>query len=119
MYNYRPSNPEGGVSRIIAIIAFVFSLVLPAPMSAQTYEAGRVLKWESRSYSQSAHITRNQIVYWVQVSSATYQIANRRDKPEMAVGQQVKCRVEKNHLFVLNEKAKETKYDIVGVDSSN
>ena len=84
---------------------------------AQTYENGHVLKWENKTYSQSAHIERNQIVYWVRVGSVTYQIARRRDKVELVVGQ-LKCRIEKGHFFVVNEKGKETKYDIVGMDQA-
>jgi hypothetical protein len=89
-------------------------LLLTSTAWAQTFETGSVLKWEKKSYSQSAHITKNQTVYTVRVGDVTYQIARRSDKVEMSVGQQLKCRIEKDHLFVINEKGKETKFDIVG-----
>jgi hypothetical protein len=98
-----------------AVVGLLFLLFTSAGW-AQTYETGIVLKWEKKSYSQSAHIIRNQTVYSVRVVSVTYQIARRNNKVEMGVGQQLKCRVEKGHLFVLNEKGKETKYDIVGTE---
>jgi hypothetical protein len=98
-----------------AVVGLLLLLLTSAAL-AQTYEAGSVLKWEKKSYSQSAHIIRNQTVYTVRAGDVTYQIARRSDKVEMAVGQQLKCRVEKNHLFVLNEKGKEMKYDIVGTE---
>jgi hypothetical protein len=89
-------------------------LLFSSAARAQVYEAGSVVRWEKKSYSQSAHIIRNQTVYTVVVGDLTYQIARRSDKVEMNAGQQLKCRVEKGHLIVLNEKGKETKYDIVG-----
>jgi hypothetical protein len=95
------------------IIALSF-LLLALVDFAQGAQTGTVLKWESKSYSQSAHIIRDHIVYWVQVGDASLQIARRSDKAEMAVGQHVQCRIEKDHVFVVNEKGKETKYDIVG-----
>ena len=97
----------------------MFSILAAAAfVPAQTKENGKVLKWEEKTYSQSAHITRNQIVYSVQVGNVTYEIARRRDKVEMEVGQELRCRVEHGHFFVLNEKGKETKYDIVGTEGT-
>jgi hypothetical protein len=91
------------------------SFVLFASIAlAQGAEYGTVLKWESKPYSQSAHIIRDHIVYWVQVGDASLQIARRSDKAEMVVGERVQCRIDKSHIFVVNEKGKETKYDIVG-----
>ena len=76
---------------------------------------GTVLKWEHKTYWQSADITRDQVVYTVKVGDVTYQIARRGDKVEFVVGQNVDCRVDKNHIFVVNDKGKETKYEIVGI----
>jgi hypothetical protein len=63
------------------------------------------------------HNRLGRTVYSVQVGNVTYEIARRRDKVEMVVGQELKCRVEHGHFFVFNEKGKETKYDIVGTES--
>jgi hypothetical protein len=81
---------------------------------AQDYETGSVFKWEMKPYSQSANITRNQVVYFIQAGSAVYQITNHSTKTEMSIGQKIQYRVGKNHFYVLNEKGKETKYEIVG-----
>ena len=91
-------------------------MLLTSAVQAQTREDGTVLKWEKKTYSQSAHIIRNHTVYTVRVGDHTYQIARRSDKVEMSVGQQLECRVEKDHFFVVNEKGKETKYDIMGTE---
>jgi hypothetical protein len=81
---------------------------------AQDYETGTVLKSEMRPYSQSAGIAGNQVVYFIQSGNAVYQIANHSTKTEMSVGQKIRYRVGKNHFYVLDEKNRETKYEIVG-----
>ena len=96
-----------------AIIGLLLLLIASVAW-AQTYETGSVLKWETKTYSQSAHITRNHPVYSVQVGTTIYQIARRSTQVEMNTGQQIKCRVDKGQMLVANAKGKETKYDIVG-----
>lgn len=96
-----------------ATIWLLLALIASATW-AQTYETGNVLKWETKTYSQSAHITRNHPVYSVQVGHTVYQIARRSTEVEMNTGQEIKCRVENGQMFVVNAKGKETKYDIVG-----
>lgn len=95
---------------------FGLLLLFTSVTFAQTWESGTIVKWELKDYSQSAHITRNQIVYSVRVGKVIYQVARRRDKVEMAAGQQVKCRTEKGHFFVRDDRGKETKYEIVGTE---
>jgi hypothetical protein len=89
-------------------------LAFASAASAQSYDTGSVLKWETKTYSQSAHITKNHVVYSVRIGNATYQIARRSDKVEFELNQEIKCRVEKGQMLVLNDKGRETKYDIVG-----
>jgi len=95
------------------MIGFIFSLLTLAAW-AQTYEVGSVLKWDSEPYSQSAHIIRNHIVYEVQVGNSTLKIARRSERTELAVGQQIKCRKDDGHVYVLNEKGRDMRFDIVG-----
>lgn len=95
-------------------IAWLLFPLFTLAMWAQTYETGNVLKWETKTYSQSAHTIRNHPVYSVQVGAVVYQIARRSTQVEMNTGQQIKCRVEKGEMLVVNAKGKETKYDIVG-----
>ena len=44
-----------------------FATGLRAQSQFPLTENGTVLKWESKTYSQSAHITRSQVVYSVRV----------------------------------------------------
>lgn len=73
----------------------------------------QVVKWETQAYSQSAHITRNHIVYTVRIDGKTYQIARRRDKIDLPMGV-VDCRVDKDRVVVQNGQ-KTVKYDIIGL----
>ncbi len=51
---------------------------------------GTVVKWETQSYSQSAHVTRNHPVYSVKVGDITYQIARRTTKVEFTVSRRTR-----------------------------
>ncbi len=106
-------NTNGGIQVSTAIL-LLWSLFLVPTAWTQTYEIGSVLKWETKTYSQSANITRNHPVYSVRVGDVVYQIARRSTQVEMNAGQQIQCRVANGQMFVVNEKGKETKYDIVG-----
>jgi len=92
--------------------------IVALPTWAQSSDTCTVLKWETKTYSQSAHITRNHPVYWVNAGGVTYQIGRRTTAVEMQTGQQIKCRVDGGHMLVENEKGKETKYDVLGSEPS-
>jgi hypothetical protein len=94
--------------------AFLLLALWTLASLAQTYGSGSVLKWEMKSYSQSAHIIRDHVVYSVQVGDSVFQIARRSRELEMSIGQRIQCRIDKGHVFVLNAKGKETEYDILG-----
>jgi len=82
---------------------------------AQSWKTGTIVKWEVKAYSQSAHITRNRVVYSVKIDKTVYQITRNRDKDEIATGQQVECRLEKTHFFVRDDRGREIKYEVVGI----
>ena len=93
------------------------AICLVAMALAQSYDSGTVVKWEKEAYAASSvHPAGNHIVYSIKVGAATYRVARRTAKLEMAMGQQIQCRVEKNSMIVRDEKGKETKYEIVGTE---
>jgi hypothetical protein len=104
--------------RIAGLTMLVVLVFASSRADAQTYSGGTVLQWETKAYSQSAHITRNQIVYSVRVEGSTYEIARQRDNVEFTPGQQLTCSIRDNHFFVVREHGKEAKYDILGVESA-
>jgi hypothetical protein len=74
-----------------------------------------VLKWETKAFAQTAvHPAGNRVVYSIKVGDVTYQVARRRSKVEMTIGEKIECRVEKDKLMVRDDKGKETKYDVLG-----
>ena len=96
--------------RITVASLFLFAIAV----SAQSFQAGTVVKWEMKPYSQSAHIIRDHVVYSIRVGDTTYQIARRSKDVEMSTGQHIDCRLEKHSVIVRNDKGKEIKYEIVG-----
>lgn len=93
----------------------ILTLLLAFPVLGQSYEAGTVLGWETATYSQSAHIARNEVVYRVRVGGATYKITRERESVELTAGQ-VRCRVKSKSLYILRENGKEKKFEIVAVE---
>ena len=54
---------------------------------AQTYETASMLKWETKTYSQSAHITRNHIVYTVRMAGLRFHDLRHHAITELAESQ--------------------------------
>jgi hypothetical protein len=101
------------MSKTLLFVLLITGL-LATVSEAQDFETGTVLKSEMRPYSQSDGAAGNQVVYFIQSGNVVYQIANHSTQTEMSVGQKIQFRVGKNHFYVLHEKNKETKYEIVG-----
>jgi len=99
-------------------LAMLAILALASSRShAQTYVTGTVLNWDTRTYSQNSHGT--QIVYYVRVKNSTYEVARQENKVEFTPGQELYCSFHDSHLFVIRKNGKETKYDILGVNSAS
>lgn len=91
--------------------------LVAAALAQSPYESGTVVKWEKQAYAMTAvHPAGNHIVYSIKVGAVTYKVARRSAKVEMAMGQQIQCRVEKNSMAVRDEKGKEIKYEVVGTE---
>ncbi len=99
-----------------SIASLTLALLFVSGALAQSVKTGTVVNWEALPYSQSVKITQNQVVYTIHLGDVHYRITRRSPKAELNIGQQVDCRVEGNNMFVRYAKAKELKYDIVGVD---
>jgi hypothetical protein len=96
---------------------FCIAICFVAVALAQSYDSGTVVKWEKQAYAITAlHPSGNHIVYSIKVGAVTYKVARRTAKVEMAMGQQIQCRVEKNSMIVRDEKGKEMKYEVVGTE---
>lgn len=110
-YNY-----EKRVDGLRTLILLIVVLVFPA--LAQCQQTATITKWETETYSQSAHITRNHVVYFVDVDGKHYKIARkqREDKPDFQVGDKLQVRFEKNTCHVTKANGKQAKYEVLGVE---
>jgi hypothetical protein len=99
---------------MFAILFFVIAV------SAQSYQSGKILKWDVEACGKHGNVTRNAAVYYLQIGKTVYQITRGTTKPDanLGVGQQVQCRIENDHLFVPGEKGKEVKYSIIGASEA-
>jgi hypothetical protein len=87
-----------------------------APCYAQSYQQGRILRWDTEAYGKHKTVSRNAAVYYVQVGKIVYQITCGTTKPEanLTSGQDVQCRIEKDQMFIPGEKGKDVKFSIIG-----
>jgi hypothetical protein len=97
------------VAFVVLILAFCWS------SSAQSYQQGKILKWDTEAYGRHGNVTRNAAVYYVQVGNVIYQVTRGTTRPEanLASGQEVQCRIEKDHMFI-PENGKEVKFSVIG-----
>ncbi|MBZ5534632.1 MAG: hypothetical protein LAO31_01655 [Acidobacteriia bacterium] len=108
------------------ILITVFAiLILGSPfLAAESIQTGKILKWETETYSQNDHVTRNRVVYYVQGETVTYKITPRNDKGrvKMEVGEGVHFRIKSangkhgvlGHMFLSRDEGKETEFDVIG-----
>jgi hypothetical protein len=102
------------MKRTVALL--VLFLAFWAPLYAQSYQPGRILKWDTEAYGRHGDVTRNAVVYYIQVANIVYQVTRGTTRPEanLVSGQQVQCRIEKDHMFIPGEKGKEVKFAVIG-----
>jgi hypothetical protein len=88
---------------------------------AQSYQQGKVLKWDVEPYGKHGNVTRNASVYYIQIGNTVYQVTRGTTKQEanLASGKQVQCRIEKDHMFIPNEDGKEVKYSVIGASETH
>lgn len=93
-------------------------VLLVFPVLAQCQQTATVTKWEVETYSQSAHITRNHVVYFVDMDGKHYKIARkqREEKPEFQVGDKLQVRFDKDICYITKANGKEAKYEVLGVE---
>jgi hypothetical protein len=119
----RDLNKPRSIRKVIMEIV-LFSLVLLTLSGTahpqQAYQTGKILKWDTEPYSQSAHIVRNGVVYYIQVGTTIYQVTRRTTKPDtnLVAGQQLKCRVDKDSMLIPDDRGKEVKYKILGASTA-
>jgi hypothetical protein len=102
-------------------VTLIFAIVLCAiAVFAQSYQQGKILKWDIEPYGKHGNVTRNAAVYYIQIGTTVHQVTRGTTKPEtnLASGKQVQCRIEKDHMFIPDEKGKEVEYSIIGASEA-
>lgn len=88
-------------------------LLTTLAVAADTYQAGKVVKWDNGSYPDGKK-TKAWIVYQVQGDNMLYSIARHKEtKPQMQPGDAVQYYVKGNQMTVIDGSRKD-KYQIVG-----
>jgi hypothetical protein len=109
------------MNRAKLISLATFFLICAVTISAQSYQTGKILKWDTQPYAKNAHMVRNGVVYYIQIDKTVYQVTRRTTTPDtnLVAGQRVSCRIDKNQMFISVGNAKEAKYTILGASAED
>ena len=98
-------------------LALLLTLALASfAWAADTYQQGKILKWENSTYAAKKKEAKNWVVYQLETETGTYSIARQKEtKPEMQAGELVQYEMKgKNEIQVIDAKGKKRDYRIVG-----
>lgn len=90
-----------------------FVLLTAASGFAQSYRTCDVTMWAKETYSHASPLTPKDILYFVRVGRANYEIAWPGPEVEMNSGQQIRCRVSNGYMFIRDSKGQVRKAQIV------
>ncbi len=88
-------------------------LLTAASVFAQSYKTCDVTMWANEADSHTSSATPKDILYFVRVGRANYEIARPGPEVEMNSGQQIRCRVDNGYMFIRNSKGQVRKAQIV------
>jgi hypothetical protein len=90
-------------------------LVLLAVTSgfAQSYKTCDVTMWANEPHAQLPSITHENVLYFIRVGRASYQIELPGPNVEMNSGQRIRCRVDKGFMFIRDNDGQINKIQLV------
>lgn len=102
------------LAKVFLTITLVLSL--GATAYSQSSQDGTILKWDTEAYAKHGNVTRNAVVYYIQIANTIYQVTRGTTKPEsyLASGMKIRCRIEKNQMYIAAGQEKEGKFSIIG-----
>ena len=80
---------------------------------AQSYKTCDVTMWANEKYSHGSSTSAKDILYFVRVGRANYEIARPGPDVEMNSGQQIRCRVSNGYMFIRDNNGQVRKAQIV------
>ncbi len=99
--------------KTFAVLLITLLLVFAAA-AADTYQNGKVIKWDNGSYPDGKK-TKGWIVYQIQGDNMLYSVARHKEtKPKMQPGESVQYHIKGTQMAVINGEGKKTQYQIVG-----
>jgi hypothetical protein len=90
-----------------------FVLLTAASGFAQSYKTCDVTMWTNETQSQASRIARNNVLYFIRVGKASYQIERPGPDVEMNAGQRIHCRIDKGYMFIRDGNGQVNKAEIV------
>ena len=101
--------------RKIAYVLVMTLLLSCLAVAADTYQTGKVVKWENATYQQKKNKVGQWVVYYVQTDATTYEVARKKEtKPKMQPGDTVQLEVKGNKATVINARGHKEQYQLVG-----
>lgn len=102
----------------VAILCLAAIFAVSAFAGPRLYQSGKIVSFDTGQRPKNPkHAPKDEVVYQVQIASTVYKVTNHSKKQDFSAGQDVQCRVDKNHLIIEKEKGGEVKYDILGESS--
>ena len=101
------------MKKIAFVLIVMFSMFA---FAADTYQQGKIVKWENSTYAEKSKKMKNWIVYQLQTDTTTYSIARQKEtKPQMQAGEVVQYELKKTtEINVIDANGKKHEYQIVG-----
>jgi cell division protein FtsL len=98
-----------------AFALLIMVLLTAFAVAADTYQTGRVVKWENSTYQQKKNKVGQWVVYYIQIDASTYEVARKKEtKPKMQPGDTVQLAVKGNKATVINAQGHKEQYQVVG-----
>jgi len=102
--------------RRVAAALLAMLLLTAFAIAGDTYQNGKIVKWENGTYAESSKKMKNWIIYQLQTDNTTYSIARHKEtKPQMQAGETVQYELKKNNrVNVISANGEKHEYQIVG-----
>jgi cell division protein FtsL len=99
----------------IAFVLLITFLLTSFAVAADTYQTGKVVKWENATYQQKKNKVAQWVIYYIQTDASTYEVARKKEtKPKMQPGDTVQLEVKGNKATVINARGHKEQYQVVG-----
>ncbi len=101
--------------RKTAFALLIMVLLTAFAVAADTFQTGKVVKWENSTYQEKKNKVGQWVVYYIQIDATSYEVARKKEtKPKMQPGDTVQLEVKGNKATVINAQGHKEQYQLVG-----